>query len=338
MASIAIFTSRQGKKRYRVHCLINGTTRRKDYRTLEEACHQLYLTEAHKLKACTPVEFLALRDFTVQKVLYFYLGYQWAKVRNGELAEGTFRQCASDFAQVGEGLRATRVGKISALLMEDGVPVRCRRQVRAAFNLLKTEFKLLINNPCPKPVRKERKPPVIPSSGDVKRLYEATDDPCIRMFIFLCATCGLRTSEALALRRDDLSERKLTIRRHLTQQGITPGLKRGDWREVKVNNDFFLLNARLDPEAEFFISGSRRDKPVNLQSFRSKKMRPLYQSLGFRFSNHALRHFAAANWIAEGRDLMTVKKLLGHKDIGTTLTYYGHLIGEPEEVKSHFQI
>lgn len=148
MASIAIFTSRQGKKRYRVHCLINGTTRRKDYRTLEEACHQLYLTEAHKLKACTPVEFLALRDFTVQKVLYFYLGYQWAKVRNGELAEGTFRQCASDFAQVGEGLRATRVGKISALLMEDGVPVRCRRQVRAAFNLLKQSLSCSLTTPA----------------------------------------------------------------------------------------------------------------------------------------------------------------------------------------------
>lgn len=71
MASIAIFTSRQGKKRYRVHCLINGTTRRKDYRTLEEACHQLYLTEAHKLKMCTPVEFLSLRDFTVQKCCIF---------------------------------------------------------------------------------------------------------------------------------------------------------------------------------------------------------------------------------------------------------------------------
>jgi integrase len=40
---------------------------------------------------------------------------------------------------------------------------------------------------------------------------------------------------------------------------------------------------------------------------------------------HALRHTAAAAWLAAGNSLMYVQRQLGHADIGTTERYYGHL-------------
>lgn len=40
---------------------------------------------------------------------------------------------------------------------------------------------------------------------------------------------------------------------------------------------------------------------------------------------HALRHTAAASWLAAGNSLMYVQRQLGHADIGTTERYYGHL-------------
>jgi integrase len=40
---------------------------------------------------------------------------------------------------------------------------------------------------------------------------------------------------------------------------------------------------------------------------------------------HALRHTAAAAWLAGGNSLMYVQRQLGHADIGTTERYYGHL-------------
>ena len=40
---------------------------------------------------------------------------------------------------------------------------------------------------------------------------------------------------------------------------------------------------------------------------------------------HALRHTAAASWLAGGNSLMYVQRQLGHADIGTTERYYGHL-------------
>ena len=40
---------------------------------------------------------------------------------------------------------------------------------------------------------------------------------------------------------------------------------------------------------------------------------------------YALRHTAAAAWLAAGNSLMYVQRQLGHADIGTTERYYGHL-------------
>jgi hypothetical protein len=40
---------------------------------------------------------------------------------------------------------------------------------------------------------------------------------------------------------------------------------------------------------------------------------------------HALRHTAAAAWLAAGNSLMYVQRQLGHSEIGTTERYYGHL-------------
>jgi integrase len=40
---------------------------------------------------------------------------------------------------------------------------------------------------------------------------------------------------------------------------------------------------------------------------------------------HALRHTAAAAWLAAGNSLMYVKRQLGHADITTAERYYGHL-------------
>lgn len=40
---------------------------------------------------------------------------------------------------------------------------------------------------------------------------------------------------------------------------------------------------------------------------------------------HALRHTAAAAWLAAGNSLMYVQRQLGHADISTTEHYYGHL-------------
>lgn len=40
---------------------------------------------------------------------------------------------------------------------------------------------------------------------------------------------------------------------------------------------------------------------------------------------HALRHTAAAAWLAAGNSLLYVQRQLGHASISITAHYYGHL-------------
>ena len=50
------------------------------------------------------------------------------------------------------------------------------------------------------------------------------------------------------------------------------------------------------------------------------------------FTPHGLRHSAAALWIAQGANPVTVQRRMGHKDVRTTLQVYGHLFPEQEDV------
>jgi integrase len=338
MASIREIKNRSGKTRWRVYAQLKGSKGHSEHRTYEEACHRLYLAESHKLQNTTPQQFFSLQDFTLQKAVHFYLGSQWEKVTSKKLAEETFRKAASELSAADVDLLSMRAGKVTEILIRQYARPGCFIWLRAVFALL-ADLNLIKNNPAPRPQKRTRKLILIPLQEEVQRLFCATDDPCIRMFVFLCSSCGLRTSEALALKRDDIYGNRIIVRRHLTPGGVVEGTKRNPGREIRVPSEFFTLLSMLDERAEYLIYDDKKlNAPVKLQSFRAHRMRPLYVSLGLSFSNHALRHFAAANWIGEGRDLITVQRLLGHKDIAVTMAYYGHLINEPETVKSYVRI
>jgi integrase len=40
---------------------------------------------------------------------------------------------------------------------------------------------------------------------------------------------------------------------------------------------------------------------------------------------HSLRHTPAAMWLAAANSLLYVQSQLGHRDLATTSSYYGHL-------------
>lgn len=338
MASIAIFTNRQGNTRYRVRVVVEGTMRNRDYRTLEEACFQLYLSELHKIHDSTPLQFLARRDFTVRKAIYFYLGSQWEKVRQKSISEQTFRNAAQALLNIDDVLLNTPIGKTTKLLVVNHAHEICHIWLRAVFRKF-IDLDMMKNNPCPKPVKRTIKKTSAPPENDIQRLYDASDDPCVKMFIYLAAVCGLRTGEALGVRRDDIQGRTLNVKRHLTPAGMVDGTKGDGERKIPLPEEFFLLLEDLDPRAPFLVYSHKKiHLPVNLQSFRVNRMRPLYRKIGVTFSNHALRHFASENWMGERRPLKEVQTLLGHRDPVITMRYYGHMSEKPQTVKSTIRI
>lgn len=337
MASLKEVTGKKGGVTYRVSFSDNGFCRQKSYKAYEDACYQFYLVESHSLSYIEVSKFFKSYNFTIQKLIDYYLGFQWDKVIRKQLTDATYYRAKLELNSIDSEFLSMQIGKVSEMAIRKYARNGCFVWLRAAFELL-IEKRVINYNPCPKPNKRQRNKPSPPSHFEVQKLFDSSDDPYMKMFFFLCAVCGLRTGEALGLMRDDIKGDTLHIRRHLTVNGIVEGTKRGGCRDMIVPPEFFSLLSKLDGTSTYIIHGKNINQPVVLQSFRAHKARPLYSALELKYSNHALRHFAAANWLSEGRNIKELQVLMGHASEVETLRNYGHLLNKPKVLKNTLKI
>jgi integrase len=164
---------------------------------------------------------------------------------------------------------------------------------------------------------------------------------------------GLRISEALALRVGDLELGKrggtiVVYRSH--KRGGVGSTKSDRFRSVDIGRalaatlgDHLARRGEMSTEQQrdqhVFVMPTRvrkRDKgrwqskgagePMDRTTISRDWHKAALDDAGLRdMPLHALRHTAAASWLAAGNSLMYVQRQLGHADIGTTERYYGHL-------------
>ena len=145
-----------------------------------------------------------------------------------------------------------------------------------------------------------------------------------RLVAFAIET-GLRREEQFQLRWDqiDLEAGIITI----------PLPKGGKTRHVPLSEGAKAIMRSLDSFVRspwVFPSPKNPLKPWNAQSFVNHVFMPALQKLGIQGACwHTLRHTAASRRVMAGVDLVSVKEILGHRDIQTTLRYShlspGHL-------------
>ncbi|PFG64904.1 integrase/recombinase XerC [Thioclava sp. ES.031] len=130
--------------------------------------------------------------------------------------------------------------------------------------------------------------------------------------------CGLRISEALALRAEDhpLPE-VLRIRGKGDKERLVPVVPAA--REA-VAEYMRLCPYPAEPDAPLFYGA--RGKPLNPRMI-SKAMERARMSLGLpsTATPHAMRHSFATHLLAAGGDLRAIQELLGHASLGTTQIY-----------------
>lgn len=165
---------------------------------------------------------------------------------------------------------------------------------------------------------------------------------------------GLRISEALALRTSDLelSEQGGVIvvyrsRKHGSSVGSTksdrfraveigPGLshtlthhlaRRPHLSAADVHRSHvFVMPTRARKHDQGRWQGDGNGQPMDRTTVSRDWHKQTLQDAALRdMPLHALRHTAAAAWLAAGNSLMYVQRQLGHSDIRTTERYYGHL-------------
>lgn len=138
----------------------------------------------------------------------------------------------------------------------------------------------------------------------------------------LLYACGLRVTELVTLRLDQLNTRQGVVR--ITGKGgkerlVPVGEQALDWLER------YLMHGRMDllsGQLSDVVFPSQRGRQMTRQTFWHRvkywaKVAGISQSL----SPHTLRHAFATHLLNHGADIRSVQLLLGHSDLSTTQIY-----------------
>ena len=179
----------------------------------------------------------------------------------------------------------------------------------------------------PRPVSVDEARAILSAPWDDPDLqpWEAARDAAVYMLLY---GCGLRISEALALRRSDAPLREtLRVVGKGRKERVVPVLP-AVAEALAVYAKW--LPVRLDPTEPIFRS--RRGLPLSARHVQAS-MKTIRVRLGLpeRTTPHALRHSFATHLLGGGANLREIQELLGHESLSTTQRYAAidevHLLG-----------
>lgn len=182
----------------------------------------------------------------------------------------------------------------------------------------------------------------VPTAEQVGRLLQHADSARVstrkgfRTYVALCAFAGLRLGEAAGVQVGDIDllSRQLGVTRQIQREGSTYIVrtpKYGSERVVYLPDelvnilaDHLRLHLGPDPAPNQWVF-TVRNEPLydNAVAWRWRATRAAAGLEHIRL--HDLRHFYASGLIAEGCDVVTVQRSLGHATATTTLNTYSHL-------------
>ena len=154
------------------------------------------------------------------------------------------------------------------------------------------------------------------SNEELRRLHALIDGEDWKVVGFGLET-GLRRSEQFQLRWENISfeSNMLTI----------PLPKGGKTRHVPLSNEAVKILQSLDSflRSPWVFPGVRKPlQPMDSRAFLRRVFEPTLRKAGIQDASwHVLRHTTASRLIMAGVPLPTVKEILGHRDIQTTLKY-----------------
>ena len=166
-------------------------------------------------------------------------------------------------------------------------------------------------------VKNDRKLPVVLSPEELKRLFKAPQRLKQRVLFALIYSAGLRVGEVCRLKLSDIDSDRMVIRiekskgKYDRYVPLSPMVLEGLRKYIKSSfPKVYLFNGR--------VKGSPLGKGAVQQAFRLATAKAKIQK---EVSVHSLRHSYATHLLEQGVDIVTIKELLGHATIDTTMMY-----------------
>jgi integrase/recombinase XerD len=180
-----------------------------------------------------------------------------------------------------------------------------------------------------------RRQPRVLTAGQLQAILDACEHLRDRLFAVLFDS-GMRIGEALGLRHEDLAvaERQVTVTPRMNDNRAR--VKGGTPRTIPVSAELLRLYAdylhgeygTLDSDYVFVnLWGRPHGQPLTYPAVYALVGR-LRRRTQIRFEPHQFRHTYATWLLRSGAGMETVKALLGHQSLATTVDTYGHLTVE----------
>lgn len=178
-------------------------------------------------------------------------------------------------------------------------------------------------------LKRETKLPVILNRKELKELFVAPQLLKQRIVLSLIYSAGLRGQEVVNLKIADIDFERMTI--HIRQSKykkdrvlpLSPIMAQGLKKYIHAENPYIWLFNGKEIDGRYSIRGL------------SWVMREALKktSITKEVSLHSLRHSYATHLLEEGLNIVTVKELLGHADITTTMIYLH--VAQCSHIKAH---
>lgn len=175
---------------------------------------------------------------------------------------------------------------------------------------------------------KELKPPQVPVSDvqpftkdEMKRILAAAkDDPRTYAFIVTMRASGLRISDVTVLDITALSDdNRLRLIQTKTRRAVTILLGDADAAILRSV-------AHLNPNKQYFFQTGNAELAAATDMWR-ERIKAVFKAAGIKGGKpHTFRHTFAAEFLAMGKSIFDLQRLLGHESVKTTEKFYSKFI------------
>lgn len=166
-------------------------------------------------------------------------------------------------------------------------------------------------------LKKDARLPVILNREELRELFKAPTLLKHRIVLSLIYSAGLRSQEVINLKISDIDFERKTI--HIRQSKykkdrivpLSDYMQKGLRKYLVAENPHLWLFNGKEPDGRYSVKGLSWVMREALKKTSIKKDVNL----------HSLRHSYATHLLEEGVNIVTVKNLLGHAEIATTMIY-----------------
>jgi site-specific recombinase XerD len=178
-------------------------------------------------------------------------------------------------------------------------------------------------------IRETKKLIVVFSKAELKRLFLAPKSLKHRVILALIYSAGLRISELCNLKITDVDSERMQLQIRNSK---------GNKSRYVILSDHILIGLRKymvssKPEVYLF-NGKTKGLPLGKGTIQQSFRRAMRETkINKEASVHTLRHSYATHLLEDGLDIVTIKELLGHSNIETTMRYLH--VAKVDKVRAH---